>query len=105
MSDYIKREDARKALCGTCVVKGNCNEGQDFKCNTILQLEVIPPEDVRPVEHGEWERKEYSPYVKCSHCGMAFDYADGLLYLVAGSRLPHFCPNCGADMRTEGSGT
>ena len=97
---YISKDQAIRLACEAADDwDGGGNKSRD--AYIIDAIDGAEPADVQPVKHGEWEREEYSPYVKCSHCGMAFDYADGLLYLVAGSRLPNFCPNCGADMRGE----
>ena len=66
-------------------------------------IKKISPEDVRPAVRGEWintDAFDKESNVKCSECEMEFDYIDGICYLCAGHRLPNFCPNCGADMRS-----
>ena len=42
---------------------------------------------------GEWEEQEddYHHYWECSECGMGVGLDD----------IRNFCPNCGADMRSE----
>ena len=59
------------------------------------------PVDVTKVVHGRWERTsmyDEDSSVQCSECLMEFDYIDGMCYLVTGSELPLYCPNCGAKM-------
>lgn len=53
----------------------------------------IPPADVAPVKHGEWEKKPFliGTSYYCSECGDNF----GEPY--------NYCPNCGAKM-DEGKG-
>ena len=53
--------------------------------------------DVAPVRHGRWEKQ--SGLYSCSECGMTCPYdvqADVIEYWSC-----NYCPNCGADMRTE----
>ena len=54
----------------------------------IQNIKDMPAADVRPVVHGEWIKNGYS--VRCSEC----------LYDMPLS-VRNFCPNCGADMRSE----
>ena len=68
---------------------------------TKSQIDRQPTADVRENVRGEWQRILFNgdtDYVKCSHCGMDFEYVDGVCYLVAKNELPNFCPNCGAEM-------
>ena len=54
-------------------------------------LVEVPSADVRPVVHGEWLWDGYNyryPYV-CNICGTYMDYKS------------NFCPNCGAEMRSN----
>ena len=62
-------------------------------------------ENYAPVVHGEWiKRKKYDMESRlyCSSCKQEYDYIDGIYYLVSGSELPFYCPNCGAKMDGEG---
>ena len=57
--------------------------------------------DAVEVVHGRWKRTsmyDEESLVQCSECLMEFDYIDGMCYLVTGSELPFYCPNCGAKM-------
>lgn len=58
----------------------------------------IPPADVAPVVHGEWEQslKQYSYYqYRCSACG-----CDNYSHITRNGvvKVMKFCPNCGAKM-------
>ena len=67
-------------------------------------IDIQPTADVRENVRGEWQRMLFNgdtDYVRCSNCGMDFEYINGVCYLVAKNELPNFCPNCGADMRHE----
>lgn len=61
--------------------------------------------DAAPVVHGEWiKRNKYDMESRlyCSSCKQEYDYIDGIYYIVSGSELPFYCPNCGAKMDGEG---
>jgi len=54
-------------------------------------IKNAPTEDVAPVAHGKWERKdENSNEIFCSHC----DYKT--IFLL--NSYWNYCPNCGAKM-------
>ena len=84
MSDYIKREDAIKAIIDAVAT---------YKPATV-RISEIPPADVRENVRGEWTYfadKEHEAYwAECSICHKQS---------VMGG---NFCPNCGADMQGEG---
>ena len=51
-----------------------------------------PAADVKPVVRGSWTRFDYFPVghdYECSKCGYMNDM------------MSNYCPNCGADMRTQ----
>lgn len=93
MADYIKREDALKAM-----------EWKWAGKSAIEAVKEIPSADVVEVRHGKWEENSrtsiserhrqihYSIY-KCSRCNHA-----------NGRYKSNFCPNCGADMRQTKDG-
>ena len=88
MSDYIRREDASNWLkqYGQDVLHGKYKFSLMYIWKNIIDL---PPADVVPVVHGEWERIPYS-FVggyRCSRCGQK-TMENFWLY----------CPNCGARM-------
>ncbi len=63
-----------------------------------LALADTPTADVQEVKHGNWVGIDDDPCetFECDRCGFVLDdWIQGALY--------NFCPNCGADMREEGS--
>lgn len=80
MSDYIKREDAMRAI-----TKADCDD-------VVAKMAVgsVPAADVVEVKHGKWDRNPIA--IVCSECGKAF----GLVEMFA-----HYCPPCGAKMDLE----
>lgn len=90
MSDYIKREDAQ----------AECNKrGVE---HVAYAIGLLPCADVVERKRGEWIRtfdrnidgKEW--FMHCSVCKKSF--LESEIY-ICGNYLPHFCPECGADMR------
>lgn len=72
------------------------------KNDTVLS--DAPAADAVPVVHGEWiKRNKYDMESRlyCSACKQEYDYIDGIYYIVSGSELPFYCPNCGAKMNGE----
>ena len=64
-----------------------------------MNLDLMPKVDAVPVVHGRWETDgmimddgEYL-MTRCTACGEVYEY---------GYNMP-FCPNCGANMRKDGS--
>lgn len=84
MSDYIKREDAMKAI-------GNFLSREDdyFVDMAKGTIKLIPSADVAPVRHGGWEKND--DYT-CSLCGYRMVIGDGAY---------NYCPHCGARMDGE----
>ena len=89
MTDYIRREDALKALYN------------DYAYSAMDVIKKLPAADVAEVVHAEWQG-EGDGYAdgalvydvwQCSNCGYcADDGTDDAIY------LPKYCPNCGAKM-------
>lgn len=96
MTDYIRREDAMKAL-----------QNPEIFNVTPRLLQIIrelPAADVAPVHHARWEEADWREYdaqsgetirfpkaaIVCSDCRNAFK--KGSL------RIQSFCPACGAKM-------
>ena len=82
--EYIKREDAIKAVDNLCHVYYPANKAK---------LEAIPSADVQEVRHGEWKHHTFNNGLwanYCSECGAYLPY--GIDW------QPDFCPDCGARM-------
>lgn len=88
MSDYIKREDALKAV--------DAFIGTDPIADRI---KLIPSADVVPVRHGRWI--ESTMDLICSSCETMFN--DELAYMCRDYTYgnPRYCPYCGAKMDGE----
>lgn len=86
MADYIRREDALKAL-----------QNPELFNVTPRLLQIIrelPAADVAPVVHGRWIKDDFlsddvNNAEKCSQCGELIGWF---------GNLPNYCPNCGAKM-------
>ena len=90
--EYIKKEDALNAI------RKSDHYGRTQKIY-VCHREVVDSIDELPTysfpdrEKGEWEHDEYDNSVTCKKCG-CFLYPNDIF-----NGEPHFCPNCGADMR------
>lgn len=89
MTDYIRREDALKALYA------------DYAYAAMDVIKRVPAADVAEVVHGQWDG-EGDGYADgelvidvwyCSKCGYCIDDGTDDLEI-----LPNYCPNCGAKM-------
>ena len=102
MSDYIKREDAIKAFCYRCLIRGKCKLDEVY-CLPRKKLDEIPAADVRENVRGEWvfEKGDGKTCVDgwvCTNCKCSYH-----------TNVPYFseykyCPNCGAIMRGDQDG-
>ena len=82
MADYIKREDALKAMEWKWAGKA-----------AFDAVKEIPAVDVAEVKHGKWEKQ-----IQCSECGWYFE-DDVLIEPIM--VFFNYCPNCGARMDGE----
>lgn len=73
--------------------------------NALLRIiNQAPAVDAAPVVHGRWikiNKYDMESRLYCSSCKQEYAYIDGICYLVSGSELPFYCPNCGAKMERE----
>ena len=99
--EYIKREDAEKALIDQCYCTGY---GGLTKIDIQYVMEKIPSVDVAPVVHGEWLEKgtihdENADVIDewqtalCSVCNKYHTTPYSYYFTDY-----NFCPNCGARM-------
>ena len=95
MTDYIKREDAKKWLTN---LKEDCGRYQDLwhYAEALEQIVELLDADVAPVRHGRWIVDGEPPMlvIKCSECGQKY-------FNHAMQNFANFCSNCGAKMDEE----
>ena len=90
MTDYIKREDALKAVDDIV-----CDaDDAERTCDRIIDL---PSADVAPVRHGWWKHERLPStsggsyaVVRCSVCEHQYPMTE-----------TNYCPSCGAKMDKE----
>lgn len=89
MTDYIERGGIMARIAAEAL-----KWGEDYDADQILgDIEDFPAADVRPVEYGKWIFDDpLRGDFMCSNC---------LERQIVCSR---YCPDCGADMRTEFKG-
>ena len=118
MTEYIKREDAVKALWKALYDYEDKTEKQ-FQESEDLELEDwyshrifvqrmsgedlqaiinLPSVNVAERKKGKWEDNTKDGSWKCSECGFIF-YSVGFYKIYNTKFRMRFCPNCGADMR------
>ena len=94
MAEYIKREDAERALLERCKETGYGGLTPDDIRLVMRTPWRIPTADVVERKKGEWATDDGKPlpfgihFSVCSVCGHSSP-ASGF----------NFCPNCGAEMR------
>ena len=85
MDDCIYREAVLALLKDDREV---CADSKEELKYIRADIRAIPAADVRPVVRGKWIRNGWS--IRCSECGYDMPFS-----------VRNFCPNCGADMRSE----
>ena len=60
-----------------------------------FEMEIMMLPSAQP-KRGKW--RHYEGVLKCSEC--ASEFYDNIMDF-CGDDVPHFCPDCGADMRTK----
>ena len=122
MSDYIKREDAIKAICKRCLIENDICQ-HHWNCPYLGEIRQVASIDVVPKDfhdktceamakrhteeiqrlmpkQGEWVEKivDDVKITVCSNCDKEPTFTH--YYDSCGNySLSNFCPNCGADMR------
>lgn len=106
MTEYIKREDAIKAITRK-------HDEVLSVAEAIEDLDSVPSADVVERKRGKWEvisvanlelaygGRIYVPEFKCNQCGSYYEsdirWVEPIM--PEDADFPKFCPNCGADMR------
>lgn len=94
MADYILREAVIKEHCMNCQYIDQEDDKSACWCMEKDRINAVPSADVRPVVRGGWKPNPKNPYwLDCTVCG----------YAKPERTVYNFCPNCGADMRGEGT--
>lgn len=91
MADYIKREDVLSLKHRLHNHSKDTIELYPVYVISPDAVEKIPSADVAEVKHGKWVNG------KCSECGEAAPYSP----MRSTYYRSLFCPNCGADMRSN----
>lgn len=111
MADYISRDKINEAFdsiwdCADmvfepddhCCATDDCGHCKWLQTKNAIKkkLDHIPAADVRPVVRGHFthDGSEWTNRWICSECGYKWFFTKAEC---------NFCPNCGADMREEGS--
>ena len=98
MSDYIKREDAVRAVVDAKTGKDKTIDGTRQVTDCLRRIKAIPSADVRENVKGRWLPHDLENGEKsidedcCSVCGERFHEI-----AMTGCEW-NFCPNCGAQM-------
>lgn len=95
MADLIDRETAKRELLNKATI---INDRRFMKTDSaIAVLDLIPAAPVRPDRRGKWKPSlKFPGYYECSACADCFIDPD---WLEKGKW--HFCPHCGADLRSD----
>lgn len=107
MTEYIKREDAIKALCEGCGLH-ECYTACDWREDRD-RIEAISAEDAEPVRHGHWtklftqptEDGGYYSWFECSACGNCIEYRHFVKDVIKLINPARYCSNCGTKMDEE----
>ena len=91
MSDYIKREDAIKAVRDLCFGTDKINAFQVITALNNIRGKYVAK--IKRVHEGTWLGNMLYPYFKCSVCGYKIHYIN----IISG--YAKYCPQCGAKMK------
>ena len=110
MAEYIKRDDAKKAILEACGCDSECKTGCrygmcDIPAGSVWgAVDNIPAADVRENVHAQWiPNKKYLRIARCSYCNhiQTVNGVDKTEHCYIHRALYRYCPNCGADMRGD----
>lgn len=100
MSDLIRREDVVEALYQAIrtTLTGTFADSMSLAIAMVNNLPSAEPERNK----GEWNFIGDNMF-ECTHCGVVYttQQLNGLRNYAVDPYTPRFCPNCGADMRSD----
>ena len=82
MAEYVEKDDAIRELEKEPVFSDAWNALREARD----RIRKLPPADVVPVIHTEWER--HMSFGICRNCGYEYDWK--------ATDARNYCPNCGA---------
>ena len=85
-TDLISRAQAIAMCRKPCMRNADCSD---------FEMEIMMLPSAQP-KRGKW--RHYEGVLTCSEC--ASEFYDTIMEF-CGDDVPHFCPDCGADMRGE----
>ena len=95
MNDYINRQAAIEEACKGCNIEFSDEPCEPSECKIRERLINIQAADVRENVKGTWSYDGFNVLInglgamRCSACNEIAEYPT------------NYCPNCGADMRTD----
>ena len=99
MDDYIRREDATKALTKLATDKYSIEDWYESYINTLIDVDdiikTIQSADVRPAMRGRWIWDDFG-----YHCSECYYHVYGNTGEVLNGEYK-FCPFCGAENEGE----
>ena len=90
MGDLISRDDTLKITADTFFLYGTNSKAEREIISLISRMPSAEP------KRGKW--RHYEGVLTCMECGAEF-YDDIMEY--TGDEVPHFCPDCGANMEAS----
>ena len=90
MGDLISRDDTLKITADTFFLYGTNSKAEREIISLISRMPSAEP------KRGKW--RHYEGVLTCMECGAEF-YDDIMEY--TGDEVPHFCPDCGANMEVS----
>lgn len=97
MFDLIDREALKKKYCDCCAVSPDCMGSGCKIYEARCLIAELPTVEAAPVRHGRWKKKNGEIY--CTNCKKS-KWSESFELMLRGF---DFCPNCGAEMRKEGT--
>ena len=100
MNDYIKQEDAIKAMTDSMEAYSTFSAERCTYITARQKIKKLPAADVAEVRRGRWNGKTNPnwpahSHLECSNCGW---WNTKNASVIKGKVMLSYCPNCGAKM-------